>query len=344
MKIAIICCLESNSSAEKHRCLEIQKFLRLGGVSTSFFPISTEQQLNQILSDKEFDIAFSPSTYVFDKNQKIRQIHQIFEQYQIPFIGSPSTSIDLVLSKSEIKKVWRKNNILTPDYFLITKNGDARLRKQELSDHKDYPYIVKPDKEGNSRGIDESSIVFTKQSLEKKIHELEEVYDSIIVEKFLGSLSPKREFTVAMIGNKSNKLVLPVEIIMKEDREITVITNVDKDNHNTLAIPVNDSSLQKKLIQLAENAFRVAGVQDYSRCDIIMFEGKLYVIEINGQPMIPDKWFGACAATVGINTSQYINAIFCSGISRLVAEMNLLCPFPKKMCNLLGENIVSRIC
>jgi hypothetical protein len=48
----------------------------------------------------------------------------------------------------------------------------------------------------------------------------------------------------------------------------------------------------------------------------MMIDGSLYAIEINGLPMIPDKWFEVCANGAGLNSTQYVLAILLAGIVR----------------------------
>jgi len=81
-------------------------------------------------------------------------------------------------------------------------------------------------------------------------------------------------------------------------------------------VPVNDPILRCELIAFASQAFLSAGVQDYARCDILAAEGRYYAIEINGQPMLPDKWFDACAAGAGLTQAAYLQAILNSALNR----------------------------
>ena len=69
-----------------------------------------------------------------------------------------------------------------------------------------FPYILKPDMEGNSRGLDESSIVFNKTEMLAKTNELLKIYEGILVEEYLGDHPDLREFTVAMIGTRNRNI------------------------------------------------------------------------------------------------------------------------------------------
>jgi len=91
---------------------------------------------------------------------------------------------------------------------------------------------------------------------------------------------------------------------------------------------VDDLAVCEELCELTIRAFHVAEVRDYSRLDVIYAGGKFYAIEINGQPMVTDKWFEACARGVGLDEAQSLNAIFLSGIARNLREGILKKKYP----------------
>jgi hypothetical protein len=119
-----------------------------------------------------------------------------------------------------------------------------------------------------------------------------------------------------MIGNGGQMILMPCEIVFKVPKPLRIITTRDKDEHRTRAIPVDDLELCEELCELTIRAFHVAWGRDCSRLDVIYAGGKFYAIEINGQPMVPDMWFEACARGVGLDKGQYLNAIFLSGIGK----------------------------
>jgi D-alanine-D-alanine ligase-like ATP-grasp enzyme len=53
----------------------------------------------------------------------------------------------------------------------------------QLEVKQDFPYIVKPSRGGNSRGILENSIVFSSSSLKKCVQNLLTPYDEILIEQ-----------------------------------------------------------------------------------------------------------------------------------------------------------------
>ncbi|MCJ7434202.1 MAG: hypothetical protein MUO77_12015 [Anaerolineales bacterium] len=315
--------------------------LKRGGINATHYYVETTEDLVAHLRRERPSLVFSVALYTKDHNN----IHAILESLDCPHIGSQSEILELALSKAALKDHWQKHGILTPDYYVIKKTSKGKLSGlDELIRIDDYPYIVKPSKEGNSRGLQEDSIVFNKAELDRLIARLLEKYDEILVEQYLGRYSDLREFTVAMIGNGDSALVMPVEIILQTRRRWRIVTTCDKDEHHTLAVPITDKELLLKVEETARQALLVAGVQDYARCDMLLQGGKLYAIEINGQPMLPDKWFAACAHVMKMDGDQYINAIFLSGIVRYLRQKPAVMSIPKEMQSLIPEQIYHQLC
>ena len=313
------------------------------GIIGHFYFFHTKRQLINILQTDKPDIALSTDSYTRGDSNERLNIHKILGDMQIPYIGSGPKALELVLSKTELKKKWILQDVPTPSFFTVRKSGSRVFGLENLIKAVDYPYILKPDREGNSRGLDTSSIVFDQNSLESKLSELLEIYKEVLVEKYLGCCSDIREYTVAMIGNGQHRLLMPARIILKQKKKLRIITTKDKNNHLTRALPVANEDIRKRLIKISERAFDVAGVHDYSRCDMILADGKLFAIEVNGQPMIPDKWFNECAKGVQLDVDQYINAILLSGLIRNRQESRKNLQLPPKLRGLLPAKVFEEL-
>jgi D-alanine-D-alanine ligase-like ATP-grasp enzyme len=120
---------------------------------------------------------------------------------------------------------------------------------------KQYPFILKPDREGNSRGLSESCVVNDFEALQKQLMLMLTKYHSILIEQFLGNAPDLQEYTIAMIGNKENRLLMPAQIQLKTPKKIRVITTQDKDETHTQATPVQDVNMREKLVAFARRAF-----------------------------------------------------------------------------------------
>ena len=135
---------------------------------------------------------------------------------------------------------------------------------------------------------------------------------------------------------------MPTEIQLKQKKRVRLITTADKEQHRTQTVPVKGKVLREKLSGFAKQAFSSAGVSDYARLDMIMANGALYAIEINGLPMIPDKWFEACAKGVRLSEDQYLNAIFLSCILRNQAKAKKI-RVPVEMRRMLPQQVFASL-
>jgi len=304
------------------------------GIFSRLIKATTTSFIQSVLDDEKPDIVFSTAYEAKGiEGQKNTVIHQLLDTLGIPYIGSSPETLELALSKSKLKARLRDVGIPTPDYY------NYRLGKFQDPDGEfinlptQFPYILKPCREGNSRGISEKSIVWDEVSMLKQIKSMSKVYPEILIEHYLGKDKDLREFTIAMIGNGPGQFVLPAEIKLLARHPYRIITLSDKLKHSTQAIPINDSSLERKLSLLARSVFETIDARDYARCDVLLSRGELQVIEVNGQPMIPDKWIDACAQTIGMNRRDYCLAIFYSGISRYARIDGSNIVMPEKLIN-----------
>jgi D-alanine-D-alanine ligase len=243
-------------------------------------------------------------------------VHSWLEDLGIPYVGSPPEVIDLALSKSALKDRWIKAGILTPEFIAADmRDGGAALAALAAAP---LPCIVKPVDAGNSRGIGKDSVAHDRAELAALAARVGREYPAILVERYLGEFPDFREFTCACIGNGAARRLLPAEIVFAGATERRIVTTEDKDGLKARARRIGDETLAGEVAAVAAGAFEAAGVRDYSRCDLILAGGKLWAIEVNGQPMLPDPWFQACAEFGGLSEPAYVEAIFAAAIARFL--------------------------
>lgn len=315
MIVLIINCLRIGM-LPRQKFTEMEEALRLGGYNTLFTQVSTKDELISAIHAIDHDIIFCDASYISD-GRKAYSTHGIFEEYKKLYVGSPSDVLDLVLTKSALKAHLEKANVLTPGYFVVRyKNSRMIQGRFEINHARNYPYLLKPDCEGNSRGITPTSIVRSKNELLAKLKELEFNYGDILCEEYLGRYPDIVEYTVAFIGNGNNSRIMPAQLVVNVEQKDHLITNVLKDGHFTRAEKIKDDTRLMEVISFAQTIFNLTDIRDYGRCDIIFANKQLFFIEINGQPMIPDKWFEACAEFAGLGKNEYINEILNAAILR----------------------------
>jgi len=321
---------EARNGADLERFGRFVRVLEKAGVEAEHRFAPDAEGLRDALAETAPDLVFSASLYcapprdgaapgdrVGTRDGRRPMIHALLDELGLPYVGSGPAALELAIGKAALKARWLAEGVRTPAFFRLGPGEDC---DEAAAAAVGYPCIVKPDREGNSRGIDESSVVRDFATLSAKARGTVDRYGSALVERFLGDEGGVREFTVAMIGSGEAALVLPVEIELLGPRKVRLVTNEDKDGHRTAARRVADGGLEAAVAAFARRAFAAAGVRDYSRCDVILAGGELYAIEVNGQPMVPDLWFEACAAGAGLDEEGYLAALVLAALARLRAE------------------------
>ena len=199
-------------------------------------------------------------------------IQTIFETTKIPYTHSGVIASSIAMDKVLSKKIFIKNNILTPKYILysfeISKFNLIKLINKKLN----FPVVVKPINEGSSVNV----FICSKKNIFQYLKLLRN-YKEIIIEEFI----PGREIQAAIIASKK---LGAIELVPKRkfyDYEAKYNSKA-KTKH---IIPVN---IKKKeydnLMDTALKAHKLIGCSGVTRCDFKFFNGKFYLLEINTQP------------------------------------------------------------
>ena len=199
-------------------------------------------------------------------------IQTIFETTGIPYTHSGVIASSIAMDKVLSKKIFIKNDILTPKYILysfeISKFNLIKLINKKLN----FPVVVKPINEGSSVNV----FICSKKNIFQYLKLLRN-YKEIIIEEFI----PGREIQAAIIASKK---LGAIELVPKRkfyDYEAKYNSKA-KTKH---IIPVN---IKKKeydnLMDTALKAHKLIGCSGVTRCDFKFFNGKFYLLEINTQP------------------------------------------------------------
>jgi D-alanine-D-alanine ligase-like ATP-grasp enzyme len=305
----------ASGESQRARLASMGPALRKAGFDFSLEEVGDREELVGAIRRHGPDLALC-SFFRFGLGGPRRDAHEALQRERVPFVGSPSAALELALSKSRLKRLFEERGIRTPGYFRVRRTRTGAIAGLRLiGAARDYPYIVKPDCENENRGITPRSIAFDKDALVSSVEAALEEYDELIVEHFHGG-AETREYTVAMIGNGAGALMMPAEIRLRDPRPIRVVTRVDRERNLTQALPIVDFPRRARIAAFARAIFEASGVRDYARCDLIEEEGRLYALEVNGQPRLPDPWFEACSSGGGLDSEQYLAAVALAALHR----------------------------
>ena len=199
-------------------------------------------------------------------------IQSILDTFKIPYTHSSAISSAIAMDKELSKKVFIKNNILTPKYFLYSfdksKTDLIRLIKKKLN----FPVVVKPLNEGSSVNV----FICNKSNINKNLKNLKD-YKTIIIEKFI----PGREIQAAIIGSKKLGAIelkpkrrfydYKAKYSLKAKTQHIIPVDLTKKNYD-------------KLMNISLKAHKLIGCKGVTRSDFKFYKGKFYLLEINTQP------------------------------------------------------------
>ncbi len=197
------------------------------------------------------------------------------ELLNLPFTGPTTKLYDP--PKELMKYLAYCEGVKTPGYVLIEKKEDTEQAIKHIS----FPLFVKPAKAGDSLGVDQHSLVGTKEELQQKVNNIIEEYGPLLVEEYIAG----REFTVLVAANTDEKtctVFRPVEYIFPAGKEFKTYALKTSELHPDCNIPCNDPELDKQLRSATEKIFKGINGVGYARLDFrVNDKNEIFFLEIN---------------------------------------------------------------
>ena len=199
-------------------------------------------------------------------------IQSILENIGLPYTHSGVVASAKAMDKEISKKIFIKNKILTPKYFIFTFNKTNKELISLVKKKLNFPVVIKPINEGSSLNV----YICTQNNLLRNIKLLKN-YKRILIEQFI----PGREIQSAIIGKK---MLGAIELKPKRkfyDYQAKYNSNA-KTKH---IIPVDlPKKKYKDLMEITLKVHNLMGCRGVTRSDFKYFKGKFYLLEINTQP------------------------------------------------------------
>lgn len=277
------------------------------------------EKLKALKPDIVFNIAEG-----FNGVSREAQIPAILEMLNIPYSGSDPLTLSICLDKARTKEILTYYNIPTPKFY-VTDNYES-LEGADLQ----FPIMVKPNREGSSKGIYSSCFVKNRSELQNEIKRIRTEYNqSALVEEFL----PGREFTVAVIGNGVDANVLPIveinynqfpkDFVPIYSFEAKWILDTKENPLDVFTCPaLVDDKLEEKIKDTVLRTYNTLRCRDWSRIDVRLDKNDIpNIIEVNPLPgILPNPEENSCfpkaARTAGYNYSDMINLVLLEAAKR----------------------------
>jgi len=236
--------------------------------------LTTYKQLKE-LKKKNYDIFVNLCEGYLEWSVPSIDVIYFMELLNLPFSGPTSLLYDP--PKDLMKYVAYTAGIKTPAFALIESLDGI---EKECA-HLNYPLFVKPDKAGDSLGIDQYSLVNDKAGLVAKCTGIMEEYGPLLVEEYIQG----REFTVMLVANthgKSCTVFKPIEYIFPEGFQFKTYALKTSELHPEANIPCNDPVLEQQLKDAALQIFQGFGGAGYARLDFrVNDRNEIFFLEIN---------------------------------------------------------------
>jgi len=219
-----------------------------------------------------------------------------------PYTGSGVLSSALAMNKAMSKKIFEREGILTPDWFLLEKSelSDFSCVSERISKSFGFPCVVKPNDQGSTVGL---TIVEEDKGVKEAIQFARKYSNYILVERFISG----RELTVGILGD----MALPVVEIIPEHGIYDYECKYTHGKSNYVC-PAKISPERTKEIQtIGLKAFKALRCEDYARVDFRYGDDdRFYCLEVNTLPgMTATSLVPKAAKVMGIDFRELVETI-----------------------------------
>ena len=233
-------------------------------------------------------------------------IQAILESEKINYTHSGVLSSSLAIDKELSKKIFIKNNILTPKYlkFSYRNNINKFNLINNLQSKIGFPLVVKPINEGSSVNV----FICSKNNIFSNLKKLQE-YGEIIIEKYI----PGREIQVAIL---SEKILGAIELIPKRKfYDFQAKYNPKAKTQHIIPVNITDKQM-KKVTSIALKAHKLLKCRGVSRSDFRFYKNRFYLLETNTQP-------GMTSLSLVPEIARYNNITFKNLIKKIMEDASI---------------------
>ncbi len=230
--------------------------------------------LKKIIEDAPFiDAAF---LILHGPNGEDGTVQGLLDLLKIPYQGAGVLGSSLAMNKLAAKKMYEQAGIPVAPYIVFEKSNklDVNTWVKTLG----LPIVVKPVCAGSSVGM---SIVKEAGLIEDALNEALKYDDAVMLEGYVDGI----ELTCGVLGNKEIEALPVIEIIPGEgyaffDYNAKYIAGATEE-----ICPARiEDDIRDKVQKLAIKAHKTLFLRGYSRTDMILCRGNLYVLETNTIP------------------------------------------------------------
>lgn len=218
----------------------------------------------------------------------------MLELLGVPYQGSGVLASALGMNKELSKTLYLQAGLKVPRALVFTQNNAPS--PQEIEERLGLPVVIKPVNEGSSIGI---TIAKNKKELKQGLAAAFKYDYRVMVEEFIEGI----EVTGGVLGNADLQALPLVEIIPSGDYPFFSYEAKYKPGATSEICPARLSpALTAAAQECALIAHQALGCRGYSRTDMRLRDGEIYVLETNTIPgMTATSLFPQGAQAAGID-------------------------------------------
>lgn len=220
----------------------------------------------------------------------------------IPYQGSGVLGSAIGMNKLVSKQLYKNAGIpVAPD---MTFKSIDMIETRAVVDQLGMPLVIKPVTSGSSIGL---SIVKSEDALNDALEKAFAEDHEVMIESYIKGM----ELTGGVIGNEELQALPIIEIIPGKEFDFFDYTAKYTPGATEEICPARiDEATTQKAQSYAKMAHRALCCKGYSRTDMILADGQLYVLETNTIPgMTPTSLLPQAAKAAGIDFSQLLDKL-----------------------------------
>lgn len=253
-------------------------------------PIVIDSNEDVITKTKGMDFAFLALHGKFGEDGVVQGM---LEGLSIPYSGCNVLSSSLCMDKDMTKKILRYEGINTADWTMVSSESEIDYNKiNEIG----YPVFVKPNSGGSSFA---TTLIKEEKDIKDAVLEALKYDSEVMIEKYVKGY----EISCPVIDGE----MLPI-VAIEPSGEFFDFTSKYTDGGAKEFVVEFEKDMQEKIEKMVVDTFKALKCNVYSRVDIIISEGELYVLEVNTLPgMTSNSLFPKSAAHIGISYSDLVD-------------------------------------
>jgi len=229
-------------------------------------------------------------------------VQGLLDLLDIPYQGSGVLGSAIGMNKLVSKQLYKNAGIpVAPD---MTFKSIDMIETRAVVDQLGMPLVIKPVTSGSSIGL---SIVKSEDALNDALEKAFAEDHEVLIESYIKGV----ELTGGVIGNEELQALPIVEIIPGEEFDFFDYTAKYTPGASQEICPARiDEATTQKAQSYAKMAHRALCCKGYSRTDMILADGQLYVLETNTIPgMTPTSLLPQAAEAAGIDFSRLLDKL-----------------------------------